>query len=521
MGNQQSQTNSSSSSSNKEGDKLKSLPQVIDYIATNYILTQNFSDLEKLSNPKYCDKLVVLTSKVIGEKLNAMEIDYLSQRMEYGIEKNIMTKGSIIHLNKDSLTNLDINNQTAKRRHCIGIAKFYVKVAHLFSAIVTTVNPVYSYSENGEKKKTGLLNKKSIPENVETKLTKLGLCSKRINALVNGKDFDKLENNEIVINPSYCSMNKTKDGSTKNLKHEPGIPELEKLYYDNYDFDEGGFKKMSDNMKKIYEKDIETFYKNFTNSDSVPENVKKFSDIDLRAYHKTKGCEKEGAYTKSYSGSINDKLFKEYAEKVKLMINNANTSQDKLLNILDELFVFSFDTVDKKKKIIINPSLNDEGLEKLIGEARTIIIDLYVNCEKDFVECIKIYEAIVESKIIDTTKEQINSLRNMANDNSNGNSNGIGVKAMNRIKATGNGNKANGNGNKATGNGNKATGNGNKANGNGNGVKVNGVKGMNEVNGNGNNGNRLKIPINKLPLLKPNEAPYNRTSSSNNPKMNN
>ncbi len=68
--------------------KKKSLPQVIDYIASNYILTQNFQDLKNLSDQQYCDKLVILTSKVIAKKLNNQEIKYLAQRLKEGIEIN-------------------------------------------------------------------------------------------------------------------------------------------------------------------------------------------------------------------------------------------------------------------------------------------------------------------------------------------------------------------------------------------------------------------------------------------------
>ena len=45
----------------------KSLSQIIDYVAANYILTQNFEDMKKLSDMKYCNNLVILPSKVIED----------------------------------------------------------------------------------------------------------------------------------------------------------------------------------------------------------------------------------------------------------------------------------------------------------------------------------------------------------------------------------------------------------------------------------------------------------------------
>mgnify|MGYP000102924544 CR=1 FL=1 len=56
-----------------------------------------------------------------------------------------MTKDNIMYLNKNSVSELDVKNPTQKRRLCIGISKFYIKVAHVFAAIVATIKPVYSF----------------------------------------------------------------------------------------------------------------------------------------------------------------------------------------------------------------------------------------------------------------------------------------------------------------------------------------------------------------------------------------
>lgn len=393
--------------------RLKTLPQVIDYIAANYILTQSFEDMENLANPTYCDKLVVLTSKVIGEKLNDMEIKYLAQRLKQGIVVNEMTKDNVIYFEKDNLSKLDVQNATNKRRMCIGIAKFYVKVAHLFAAIVGTINPVYTFTNSlGQQEQVTLLNKKQLPSNVEAKLTKVGLCSSRINALLNGQDFEGDQYGNITIKPNFCNMNfDKKTQKTKNLRQEPGIPELKHLYYDIYDFDkDGGFKSMSPMMEKIYQEDVKRFYKEFTGRETVPEDIKNFSDIKLRAYHSSLGCAPGGQFTKSYSGSLKNTLFKEYAKTVRAMIDNTKASQEKLLDILDNLFVFSFDRVESKHRIIINPSLDYAGLQKLVELARKEIINLYLTCEKDFVDALEIFEAIVQKQVLDTAKAQLVNL---------------------------------------------------------------------------------------------------------------
>ena len=51
MGNITSQQQTTNTNTNK-----KSLSQVINYVAANYILTQNFQDMKNLSNMNYCNK---------------------------------------------------------------------------------------------------------------------------------------------------------------------------------------------------------------------------------------------------------------------------------------------------------------------------------------------------------------------------------------------------------------------------------------------------------------------------------
>lgn len=83
-----------------------------------------------------------------------------------------------------------MNKSIRKKRVCIGIAKFYVKIAHVFAAIVMTINPIYTYKDaTGKTVKTGLLEKDTIPKNVNRKLYKLNVCDNRIRALKREKQL--------------------------------------------------------------------------------------------------------------------------------------------------------------------------------------------------------------------------------------------------------------------------------------------------------------------------------------------
>ena len=199
MGNSSSTQNTNSKQSGK-------LAQEIDYIAANYITTQNFRDMERLADIEHCNNLVIMTADLIANNLNDLDVKYLAQRLKEGVEINEMTEGSVVYFKKADIEQMDVSNQTTKRRLCIGIAKFYVKVAHLFAAIVTTVNPIYVYKDAyGSTVKIPLLQKSEIPKEAQTKIQKYNICSQRLNALINNQDFDAPADSKILSSPKLSA----------------------------------------------------------------------------------------------------------------------------------------------------------------------------------------------------------------------------------------------------------------------------------------------------------------------------
>jgi len=416
-------SNSTNSTKNSE-QQFDNFYDLLDYIATYYILTMDFKSLSKLSEKEYCDNLVVLTSDIIKRYFNDMEIEYLAQRVKNGVETNEMEKDKIIFLNKNQLDSLDVSNDVKKsikkKRVCIGIAKFYVKIAHIFAAIVMTINPVYTYKgPDGQTVKTPFMEKDTIPKNTKRKLYKMNICDNRIRALKRGEtnvNIKEEKSDDISLNPKICDMNITKDGQIKNLSDEPGITELMQLYLDDkYDYSNGTFTGMSETTKKQYMRDLKTFYVAFTANDVMPPEITKFSDIKLRDYGLQKGCQGDmPVFKNSYNINKKDELFINYANNIKKMIQNAANNQNKLLSVINVLFTYVVDPHTKKNKIRINPKLTDEMLQTAVVNTRKFIIDLYVKCETDYVNGVKLYEAIVESKILDTTQKQIENLKKKA-----------------------------------------------------------------------------------------------------------
>ena len=354
--------------SSKDKKQDPSLSTIINKVAAKYILSANFQDLQNLKDPEYCNKIAVLTSDIINKHLTSKEIVYLKQKTQQGKVVDKMTKTDVVYLDKNKLPGLDIQTKLQKKRVCYGIAKYYIKVAHLFSSIVGAVNPEYSYiDEYNVEKRVAFKDKDKIPENMKKKIKKINLCNRRINALINNKNFQsKDENEELIIQPRFCDINIGKKYGKKELSaqsqidpneieesankseihtkfysliDEPGIPELETLYYDVYDYDSGEYKTMSKETRKIYEKDVKTFYKYFTGNEKVPEDVKSFSQIVLKDYHNSEGCKKDGVYTTAYRGTIKDELFQKYANHVQKMSDKAIKNQKIFFKVIDQMIL--------------------------------------------------------------------------------------------------------------------------------------------------------------------------------------
>jgi len=118
-------------------------------------------------------------------------------------------------------------------------------------------------------------------------------------------------------------------------------------------------------------------------------------------------------FERKYKGPLTNKLFSDYAENLKKMIQTTNKNQEALLTIINQIFVYTIDPQTGKKQIRISPSLTEERLQEIVVETRALIIKLYLTCEMDYVNNIKLFEAIVEKKIFETSQNQVENLQQM------------------------------------------------------------------------------------------------------------
>ena len=510
-------------------------------IATNYILGQNFQDMIRLTNSKYCDDLVIITSKILKKSYSAPQIQYAYKQMfnndsPLHLDDNVkdfndindkrqQSKQNPMFMKRQDLELGDLMDKEQKKKMCIDIAKYYVKIAHLFAAIITTLNPVFSWrtsasssrailkpfvpddnittntdsvnenndikndmtdlgitpkdiskkdsddlglddvglddvditsnmdvNDGGDGSDVGdqdtitatLEDKQYIPDMAtEVKVENLNFCNSRISDLmdmdeivdlVDGKNLipGQTMDSTIKIKTKLCSSNLNNNNEgysrSKTVYDLPGFAELSRLYYDKYNVSKGRFDRMSSESENEKKRNIALLYTLFTGNRNPPKDIRSFKDIPLHSFSETIECDNpESLFNKTYIGTTKDKLFVEYVEQIKKMIFESNMIRNSLLEIIDRVFIVrpvmhdsvssvlpqTTEDVDHEShntKFIIDPKLTYDDLDALIVDARRIILKLYITCEKDFIEALKILQAIIEVQILETNQRQVKEL---------------------------------------------------------------------------------------------------------------
>ena len=119
---------------------------------------------------------------------------------------------------------------------------------------------------------------------------------------------------------------------------------------------------------------------------------------------------------------MNNNIWTNYAKHIATMMQSAKKNRAQLIGILNRLFSKEVETFkdqngkpQKRVRYVINPELTDEKLQRVIYDTRNIIIKLYTQCEKDFREGIKLFEAIMEKKEFERSINRDKSLKDSIN----------------------------------------------------------------------------------------------------------
>lgn len=406
----------------------------VDAAATTVVLDSSFTDLMKLSNEKYCNRLVKKTAEIFQKNENTIDLELLRQKLYYQKQKD----GDGENMDNDAPEKHKKIKKTPRIRNvekkCIQISKFYVLFAHLFSCIVSTINPAFKIESSDKKEKTTTSTSKSDSSE------EVDFCSGRISGLINKSEENS--DGEFLVNPDVCETNLSKSGKALRLIDLPGMKALQQMYKDANDDSE--------------ENDARYLYTKFVGN-PPPDHIRRLDQVPLKVYKNDKECEKQkggaseetqikeqrrdkerrdfekkqeqeqeqeqerermfyfqnvrdrkkneeensrtGVYLNGVVGSLKERLFSEYVQNVKEMIERSEYNRSKLLEVLSEMFTYTYNSDGSIGGVIINPSLTYKKLQGLVVQTRRIVIKLYTDCEEDYKNGLDIFFAIVQEKI--------------------------------------------------------------------------------------------------------------------------
>jgi hypothetical protein len=378
---------------------------------------------------------MILTRDLLAKKFSTKQINYLAM----GNIKN----ESLLYISRTDLANIESGMRDKKKMMCNGIARFYVRIAHVFAAIISTVSPNWKAGNAGA-------DSNGAPD----------FCKVRIDALLNSARIARDEKggkDQVLVQPTVCSLY----ASNASMMAQPGFPDLDPLYNDIYDFEKGVFSRRSSAMNMKYESDLNTLFSAFTGLSNKPDTVKRFSDINIvslaqripecgprvpiaqpasvpevskvagqdpRLAEKIeiervrKNAEIQDKYLRSSAANITGSFasppkgtfkpsgaYSDYVAHVKTMMSNANRPRNNLLKILDKMFLIV--TIDSKPKITIHPSLTSDSLDSIVNQTREQILQLYMGCERDFYMGMKLLRVIVEEKMQENMEASLIKLK--------------------------------------------------------------------------------------------------------------
>jgi len=409
MGNKQSSSLSSTggSRSNSRSNNI----EYFDEVVCRYILEMRISNLRQMYDTNYCDKLTSIIVQITTHYFSDTEIRQIHDRVNRGKTSKILEEEE----EEEEEEEVDMK-EADKNQCCIDIAKFYVKIAHLFATILLTINPEIKYTHNNRVDNNGddkifvspFGEKDDIPHDAFIERIHTGLCKKQTDVL-----------GELTHN---MMMGGGGGGGSSNEKSRENsrIMELEELYYDDdYDIETGEFKGMSGPTREEFHDDLRRFYKLFTQHEDDNENnekpdaIRRFSDIKLTDHGKHTACFYKSRCSnepvvQQGQDKYND-LISEYAHVLRNMLYTVNKKHSELVAILKSVLLIPLDNTETDS-ICIQPELTIEMLDGFIATSRILIIDLYLNCESDYVEGLQIYEAVVELLVLKSVNRQIDTL---------------------------------------------------------------------------------------------------------------
>lgn len=398
----------------------------LDQLASSYIHEMNPNELLKLAqgDGKFCNDIIIVTAKVLSEKYNYIELKKIyNEKIDKDEDEDDYKV--FYKINKPSTD----KEKLLKQKLCNKISKFYIRIAHIFAAIVKTLNPKYVEGD----KLIDYIGRKNPKIDKDTKLTFAGICDQRYKYLLleqlndtSNEDSDELLIKRDALCPSTDSYNVLQQQGFEYLRHlyetndeykRDAVDTMKQLYNDHAktspatNFDESILKEQKKNhdlelsLSKI---DLE-FETNERNNHNLKFNTKTRPSIAPPKSYRDQLCSKLSKKSTDIAIKKNTEIIRVYVEHIKNMLERIHVHKLKLIKILNEqLFI------KDKGRFIINSKLTVNTLNKITIYVRKIIVSLYLECEKDYLESLKLLEVLLERDKLDKSKKKRESIGNIA-----------------------------------------------------------------------------------------------------------
>lgn len=300
-----------------------------------------------------------IMGNIISQSNNIKDLNFIVSYYLYSLCKNNLEKlmnkkyceKLITLINKLIIKQYQINPNIS-----FNLAVMIVKLGHIYSTIMLNINPL-GYSSNGNKVRNYLFTNKKL--NKKSSLELFPICKAKNNVIMKTL-FEQMEDIDYIYQTE-----------------KDDIP-LKKQIIETYHNDLNEFKNGLGVQKNNLYSFISVFEHYFSNNSK---------QILLE--------------------SSQNNLFYTYGNLIALFIQKNTNSQNELLGFLDKILVLDEDS-NHEKLISINDKLTSSDINDINNQIRTIVLKMNIDCE-EFVDIInQIYEAIIEYKIFQISKIQIN-----------------------------------------------------------------------------------------------------------------
>tara|TARA_A100001015_G_scaffold299554_1_gene383746 strand:+ start:2593 stop:4002 length:1410 start_codon:yes stop_codon:yes gene_type:complete len=337
----------------------------VNMIAASLITNSHFKD--KLLSKAHCDELIIITESIFKKYFTVNQIQYINQEIsDKPINKNVYL------LETNYINKLDERNPDTKEKMCKSISSFYIKIAHIFSAIFCTLNPDldnFRYTVKENKKKYSLSKEKT------------NFCTKRIT------NMKKAYTN--IDAPASQTICQPLEHGNNSIKHKY-LEEFVKLYPKSNTLDKSNIKRQGANQFIKRMTDCKNEGKKVTYNENEKTNREtNFESIKFKDYCSKIRC--EGLTRLNVCFKKEQKTLDiEYKNHLILTEKRYKKNQAILLGYIDKLFV------KEKTEYIISPYLNHKTVDEMMTNLRKDIAQCYFDCEEDYQKGLLLYKAKIE-----------------------------------------------------------------------------------------------------------------------------